>query len=145
MKFLIVENNKEEQKKIREILQKRGIGFKIFSNFKSAAYDLQEERGMFNNPSEYTGVITDINFPVSENTDKERPFGFYLYKITEEEAKIPCTICTKNKAHDDDGWTEIMLFVAGIHDDSVVVDKNWEKAVDMLIFKIKAKSLIESL
>ena len=34
LKFLIVENNKEEQKKIREILQKRGIGFKIFSNFK---------------------------------------------------------------------------------------------------------------
>ena len=108
LKFLIVENNKEEQKKIREILQKRGIGFKIFSNFKSAAYDLQEERGMFNNPSEYTGVITDINFPVSENTDKRDPSVFIFIK-SEEEAKIPCTICTKNKAHDDDGWTEIML------------------------------------
>ena len=36
-------------------------------------------------------------------------------------------ICTKIKAHDDDGWTEIMLFVAGIHDDSVVVDKKLGK------------------
>ena len=146
LKFLIAEDNMTEQQKIKEILQKRGIEFKIFSNFNNAVYGLQEDGGVeLSNPHNYTGVITDINFPVSENTDKERPFGFCLYKIIEKETKIPCIICTKNNAHDDNGWVEMMFYAMGIKDDNVVVDKNWEKAVEKLISKIKQKSLIDSL
>ena len=146
LKFLIAEDNMTEATKNQRNLAKRGIEFKIFSNFNNAVYGLQEDGGVeLSNPHNYTGVIIDINFPVSENTDKERPFGFCLYKIIEKETKIPCIICTKNNAHDDNGWVEMMFCAMGIQEDNVVADKNWEKAVEKLISKIKQKSLIDSL
>ena len=133
-KFLIVEDDEKETVIIKEILTKRGIYFKLVSNNNNALHELARDDPNLDNPHGYTGVITDLYFPVSELTDKVQPFGFCLYGFAKGEVGIPCVICTKYNSHSDNGWAELMAYSMGIQDE-VFFDKDWGGAVDKLIYR----------
>ena len=133
-KIFIVEDDRLEQEKIKQILKKKDIDFKIVGNYNDAEKEMSADffGENFGNNNQYNCVITDLNFPRFEGANP-LPFGFCFYGRVKEIA-IPCLICTNQNRHDDNGWSDMMASVMGIKiNKDIFFNKEWEKAVDMLI------------